>query len=59
MDTPSFVDMAEKNLKEAQRQLDKAEKDYRSGEIDEQRLEELRRLRETAAEDVQRCIRES
>lgn len=59
MDTPSIVDMAEKNLKEAQRQLDKAEKDYRSGEIDEQRLKELRRLRETAAEDIQRCIRES
>ncbi len=59
METRSFVEMAEANLKEAQRQLDKAEKDHRDGSIDDHRLDELRRLREAAAEDLQRCIKES
>ncbi len=59
MDTRSFVEMAEDNLKEAQRQLDKAEKDHRDGFIDDHRLSELRRLREAAAEDLQRCTKES
>ncbi|GAA1340558.1 hypothetical protein [Arthrobacter roseus] len=59
METPSFVEMAESNFKEAQRQLEKAEKDHRKGSIDDHRLDDLRRLREVAAEDLRRCIKES
>ncbi len=45
---------AEANLKEADRQLKKAQEDYKAGDIDDARLEELKRLREVAAEDLQR-----
>lgn len=45
---------AEANLKEADRQLKKAQQDHEAGEIDDERLEELTRLREVAAEDLQR-----
>lgn len=45
---------AEANLKEADRQLKKAHEDHKAGGIDDARLEELTRLREVAAEDLQR-----
>jgi hypothetical protein len=45
---------AEANLKEADRQLKKAQQDHGAGEIDDERLEELTRLRQIAAEDLQR-----
>lgn len=41
-------------MKEADRQLKKAQQDHEAGEIDGERLEELTRLREIAAEDLQR-----
>ncbi|WP_035780731.1 hypothetical protein [Arthrobacter sp. H14] len=45
---------AEANLKEADRQLKKAEKDHKAGDINDARLAELTHLREIAAEDMQR-----
>lgn len=45
---------AEANLKEAERQLKHAQEEYDSGGIDDERLEELKRLRQIAVDDVQR-----
>lgn len=45
---------AEANLKEADRQFKKAEQDHKAGNIDDERLEELTRLRAVAAADLQR-----
>lgn len=54
MEETAEYQQAEANLKEADRQLKKAEKDHKAGDIDDERLAELTRLREIAAEDVQR-----
>lgn len=53
------VELAEKNLKEAERQLHKAQADYESGEVTEARLHQLEQLRSTCSEDLQRVIREN
>ncbi|WP_026820784.1 hypothetical protein [Arthrobacter castelli] len=54
MDESAEYRQAEANLKEADRQLKKAQEAHKAGEIDDARLDELIRLRQTAAEDVQR-----
>lgn len=54
MEETAEYQQAEANLKEADRQLKKAEQDHKAGEIDDGRLAELTRLRETAAGDMQR-----
>lgn len=48
------VSQAQANLKEAERQFKHAEEQYKRGEIPQERFEELGRLREAAAEDLQR-----
>lgn len=58
MEQTAAFTQAEANLKEADRQLKKAEQDRREGTIDDHRLAELTRLRDIAVEDMQRVSRE-
>lgn len=53
------VELAEKNLKEAERQLHKAQSDYKSGELTEVRLQQLEQLHLACSEDLQRVLREN
>ncbi|WP_394938268.1 hypothetical protein [Psychromicrobium sp. YIM B11713] len=53
------VELAEKNLKEAERQLRKAQSDHEKGEISEERLQQFEHLQELCATDLQRVIREN
>jgi hypothetical protein len=51
------VAQAQANLKEAERQFKHAEEQFKGGEITQERLEELGRLREAAAGDLQRIAK--
>lgn len=49
---------AQANLEEAERQLKHAKELFKRGDITQERLDQLSRLRDDAAEDAQRTIRE-
>ncbi|MDQ0769502.1 membrane-bound lytic murein transglycosylase B [Pseudarthrobacter defluvii] len=51
------VAQAQANLKEAEKQFSHAEDQFRRHEISKERLDELSRLRETAAEDLRRAAK--
>ncbi len=53
------VKSAQDNLDEANRQLTQAQRDYTKGAIDQRRLTQLEDLRNTAAQDLQRVMREN
>ncbi|NYE94558.1 hypothetical protein FHU41_000779 [Psychromicrobium silvestre] len=53
------VELAQKNLKEAERQLAKAETEAASGGIGQERLQQLEKLRQFCIEDLQRVIKEN
>ncbi|AJT41178.1 hypothetical protein [Psychromicrobium lacuslunae] len=53
------VELAQQNLKEAERQLHKAQADYASGELTEARLQQLEKLHAACSDDLQRVIREN
>jgi predicted metal-dependent hydrolase len=53
------LDVAERNLKEAQRLLERAKASHAAGDIDDQRLASLQRLYDAAFEDVQRVRKEN
>jgi len=53
------LDLAEGNLKEAQRLLDRAKAAHAVGDIDDVRLASLQRLYDTAVEDIQRVRKEN
>ena len=53
------LDVAEGNLKEAQRLLDRAKAAHAAGDIDDQRLASIQRLYDTAFEDFQRVRKEN
>lgn len=52
------MEMADGNLKEAKRLLDKAQAYFEAGDIDEERLKSIERLYELASEDAQRTHHE-
>lgn len=58
-ETLNPVELAQQNLDEAHRQLTQAKLDIQSGEISQQRYEQLEHLRAICAEDLQRVIREN
>lgn len=49
---------AERNYKEAMRQYEHAKVDHQKGEISDARLDQLARLRDVAAEELQRVKKE-
>ena len=51
------VSQAEANLKEAERQFKHAEEQFQRQEIPKERLDELGRLRDIAAEDLRRTVK--
>jgi|GEM_PF-6395456 len=53
------LDVAERNLKEAQRLLDHAKASHAAGDIDDRRLDSIQRLYDTAFEDIQRVRKEN
>ncbi|WP_149955099.1 hypothetical protein [Zafaria cholistanensis] len=53
------LDLAEGNLKEAQRLLERGKVAHAAGDIDDARLASLQRLYETALEDLQRVRKEN
>jgi predicted nucleic acid-binding OB-fold protein len=53
------VKLAQDNLEEANRQLTHAKQDYAEGNISPERLHQLEELRNIAAQDLQRVIKES
>jgi outer membrane protein TolC len=48
---------AQANLKEAERQFKHAEEQFQRGEIPKERLDQLGRLRDLAAEDLRRTVK--
>jgi hypothetical protein len=52
------VAQAQANLKEAEKQFTHAEDQFRRGEISQERVDELGRLRDIAAEDLRRTAKE-
>lgn len=58
MEETAAFQQAAANLKEAERQLKKAEKDRQTGAIDDERLAELKHLRDIAADDMRRVSKE-
>lgn len=59
MDEVTPLEQAQANVKEAERQVEKAKKDLAQGIISEDRLRQLEKLRDIAAEDLRRVIKES
>ena len=53
------VKIAQDNLEEANRQLAQAKVDYGKGAIPVERLHQLEELRDTAAADLQRVLKEN
>ncbi len=53
------VELAQRNLDEADRQLKQAESDVKSGAISRERYRQFEHLREICSEDLQRVIREN
>ncbi len=53
------VKSAQDNLDEANRQLTQAQRDYTKGDIDQHRLTQIEDLRNTAAQDLQRVMKEN
>ncbi|MFI5085224.1 MAG: hypothetical protein ACHP7K_04760 [Actinomycetales bacterium] len=53
------VKAAQDNLEEANRQLDQAVKDHAAGLITEQRLAQLKELRDISVADLARVMREN
>ena len=53
------VKLAQDNLDEANRQLTRATNDLRDGFITQARMDQLHELRDTAAADLQRVMREN
>ncbi|MBG0739083.1 hypothetical protein IV500_06680 [Paeniglutamicibacter antarcticus] len=53
------VKTAQDNLDEANRQLAQAQRDHSKGAIDQHRLTQIEDLRQTAAQDLQRVMKES
>ncbi|QYF89960.1 MULTISPECIES: hypothetical protein [Arthrobacter] len=52
------LDIARKNVKEAQRLLDDALAKRRTGDVDDDRVNQLKTLLDVAAEDLRRVTRE-
>ncbi|MCZ2403807.1 hypothetical protein IV498_11575 [Paenarthrobacter sp. Z7-10] len=53
------VKLAQENLEEANRQFEHAKRDFAAGDISPERFAQLESLKDTAALDLQRVLREN